>query len=161
ADAGPGDTAYETATLAILVDYQPKPVPRFSLESVIPLLDQNRTPGEPVAIPATQSVVVSRPQVRLKGTVAADEELSDVAVGGRAMSGFAAGKKEFAFQEIVALKPGPNVLQISAKAKSGGEASRSVTIDYRPELPRAEITLPGRGQAFDAAAVEVRARVFP
>ena len=51
---------------------------------------------------------------------------------------------------------------ISARAKSGGEASQNVTIDYRPELPRTEIALPSRGQQFaEAGPVEVRRRIIP
>src|SRR5207237_2223718 len=107
--------------------------------------------------------------IRLKGTVAAEEELADVrwAFGdadGRTLSSFNEPKKEVSFQQGIQLKPGANVVRIYAKAKSGGESSQKLTIHFRPELPRVEITQPARGRfVFDTGAapkIEVRARVI-
>jgi WD40 repeat protein len=158
------------ADLELLVEYQPKPVPRIDLESVVPLLDNDNTPGEPIVIGAASRVVVASSTVRVVGRVKASEAIADVrwVAGegeGRRIAGFADGKPEQAINQTIVLKPGPTAIRITSRGASGGETTATIVIDYRPETPRAEITLPARGQLFFAgesnAETEVRGRVFP
>ena len=154
ADAAAADTQWETSRVAFLVDYQPKPIPRIDLDTIVPVLDKAGTQiGEAIPLPAELTASVSRPVVRLRGVISADEELSEGRWSaaddpGRELSSFNAGKKEIAFQQAFQLKPGANMIQIFAKAKSGGESSRKLTIHFRPELPRVEISQPAQGRFF-------------
>src|SRR5262249_3931141 len=98
------------------------------------------------SIPADDTaIVVDVPTVRIRGRISARDVLEEVLCNGRQPDAFKPGTvKAFAFDEKLDLaEPGDNKLRITAKTSSGQDASREITVSYRPELPEFSLTSPG------------------
>jgi WD40 repeat protein len=127
----------ETAQLAVEVSYKPVK-PRIVFEDIAPLKkgEGGLTPdGTSLPVKPGEAVVVRVPRVRLRGTVAAGEDLLEARRGDKALKGFEAGKTTFALSEDITLKSGANELRFQAKTKNA-RAEKSLVIDYRPPLPQ-------------------------
>jgi WD40 repeat protein len=140
-----GFEEFESADQTLLVTYNPAKVaaPQIALTKLEPAL-----PGEePIALQPGQSVVTRARQVRLLGTISAEEPLQEAKRGQENLADFAANSgSKLKINELIELKePGPQTIQLLAKTKNSPAARVSLTIDYQPDLPHLVLTTPAQG----------------
>jgi WD40 repeat protein len=136
--------------------------PVIALEGAFPMPGE----GEPQR---GLSVRVGVPRVRLTGKidVKGDEPLAKVewfegeGKVAKPLAG-AAGKKQWAFEEAVDLRPGPQQFHVRAKTETSDEVDSVLTVYYQPPVPEVRVfTAPREGQVFtgekETAEVEVTA----
>jgi WD40 repeat protein len=128
------DSGEEAASRTLVVHYVKKPEdrPRITLESVQPEGGEVR----PLLPLGEKAVVVSVPRVRIRGRISATGPLSAARLDGRALRGFARGKRQVTIDETVELKPGARKLKFSARVGEGKVVERSLDLAYHPEVPR-------------------------
>jgi WD40 repeat protein len=158
---------FETSRLVMLVTVTGKKTqpPRIVLDQVV-------SESGPISIEAGRAVVVESPKVRLVGSIKAAGNLDQAewarGEGGakKALAGFQAGKApDMPIAEDLTLEPGLQEIYIRARTAGSDLARAVVILDYRPPLPRLEMTEPAQGltlyQGTDAAEVRVAGRLLP
>jgi WD40 repeat protein len=139
----------ETTRLSLEVFYKPVK-PRITLTDVVSLSargGRESPEGLPLAVKPGTTTIVTSPRIRLRGTIAAGEDLVEARRDGKALHGFEAGIKTFEVSEPITLKAGVNKLVFVAKTKNS-RAEKTLAIEYRPLLPQV-VFLPGeRGLVY-------------
>ena len=158
-----GYEEFESARRAVVIDFQPKPAPRISLVTIVPLAhpQTEASPGARIDIEPGRPTIVAAGRVRVRGRITGDESLLAARIGERALTKFQpAVGKAFTIDEIVTLKPGDQELRFRAKSANSAEAEARLTITYRPPLPLLMLTDPDPDLALtegkDDPTVEVR-----
>jgi WD40 repeat protein len=140
-----GHERAETARLALEVVYDPQ-APQIVLEEVIAL--PAGTEGVPQAVKPGEPVVVSVPRLRVRGKITALAALTTATVGDSKLAGFQAGQKELTVNQEVSLhEAGPQKLAFTARTKDAA-ATRSLDVEYRPQLPSLVFLPPKEGLVF-------------
>jgi len=131
-NALPGFEKAETARLVMEVIYDPQ-APQIVLNEIVPLLS-GKEDGTAVAITPGEPVIVNVPKFRVRGTIAAQEDLTAALLDGRQLAGFTAGKKAGTIDQMISLaKAGPQHVTFTVKTKNT-EATRTLEVEYRPQL---------------------------
>jgi WD40 repeat protein len=141
----PGAEDLETGRLGLEVVYtKPPEKPYIALDGIVPLVG-GKERADLLTIQPDRPVVVMVPQVSLVGAVKAERALSSanwrIDKGeSAALAGFRPDTaKELTLDQPLQLHPGLQTVTVRARAGTGKEAEASVTIEYRPALPRFEL----------------------
>jgi hypothetical protein len=170
-DALTGYEHLETSRLALEVLYEPpgsREPPRITLERVVVAGPDGLAQSLPL-VPG-QPVVVHVPQVQIEGLVQSKAALAKVQWW-RSEKAEDAGQRlgpvklaQAAFSHQLDLKPGRQWLRLLAETGAGGKAEAVVLADYRPALPRLELTAPAQGtvlyQGHDKPEVLLQGRLI-
>ena len=136
----------ETERLDRVVWYDPTK-PQIALADVVPLVG-GKNPGQPVLVNPDQTVVLTVPKFRIRGTITAQEPLEKATLAGKALAGFQPGKKELKFdQEVIVTKAGLQTLTVAVATANTKEA-QDLTIDYQPQLPSLVYVPSPEGRVF-------------
>jgi WD40 repeat protein len=137
-----GYEEWETSRVPVLITYAAK-APELSLLRVT-----TEGTGQSLDIKPGQPVQVAASKVRILGQLKAKDNLATLEWRNakdkdrQKVNQFVANKvKEFAIDQQVTLVSGPQEFQFHATA-GGAEATASVTIDYRPAVPRLVLATP-------------------
>lgn len=151
--AAPDREELETRRIAGLITYVPKKEekaapPLISLKEIVPLQRESQTPIPAIKVVAGQKVVVTEPTVRLVGEINAEKQnLSRAGWKLKEKSGelakFVADKaNKFTISQELKLEPGEQKIAVVSKTATSDLAELSLTIEYRPQLPKVSFTVP-------------------
>jgi hypothetical protein len=127
----------ERSVLTVSVAYKPN-APSIVLDKIEPI-DGDL---EGIKFEPGQRVVVNVPRVRLVGEIKAGANLTTAAwdrgeKSQRAnLTGFQPGQAKLPFAQEIALRPGVQTVRVLAKTAESQEGVETVTLLYRPQLPR-------------------------
>jgi WD40 repeat protein len=159
AGALPATKEAETARLNLDVVYTPAkapnvvPPPLIALKGIVPLIGGKEAAALQSIHPG-KAVIVNVPQVRLVGSIKAVRELT-VARRQAPPDAWADLAKfrpstanDFTIDEPLTLRPGVQKVTVRARAAGSDEAEQSVSVEYRPPLPRLELAALPAGPMF-------------
>src|SRR5262249_9940997 len=115
--------------------------PLVTLKRLV-LLNGERGEVRDLGGPGEGPLVVTVPRVRVEGEITATAPLTraewflDQGDTGKALTGFASGKRSFTLAEKIELRPGEQTLRFVARTEDSDPAERSLRIEYRPQVPR-------------------------
>jgi WD40 repeat protein len=137
-----GYEADESTTKTLVVVYRAakKAAPQIALTELVPVQGGDQVPLQP-----GQAAVTRAREVRLKGTITAEEPIEEATLDKEKLQGFVASRKVAIDQLLTFKRPGPQVFQVLARTKNSDPTGVSLTIDYEPDLPRVVLTSPPSG----------------